>query len=404
MSNQCSSRQDQIPVTVLFCQPTLNESGSENSLLEILAGLQGLEPTLPLLVLAGQTGPMAECYERYAQVGVVAAPKLRRDWQSILPHLRSYWQVYQQIRKARAEHSDIVVYVNTLMFPQAVVGGWLSRLPVVVHIREVATTYPWVVYAAYYALAAVASRCLVAVCHYIFRQRVDRFLGQLVQRQREVVCNSSDFPIDAIEKRLDGERRILAVIPFTKRKGAFDLARFVVELKSTHPDLEFFLDVAGQIAEPELHQQALKLLQEAGCVDRVRFHGALQRETIAELYGNAHVLVHPSHTEAFPRILVEAMNHGLPCVATDVGGSAEAVQEGRTGYIVPMGDYRAMAGRVSTLLTCPELYAAMSEAVLERYTQLYTRTAMTEQVLRVIRAAASKGTPREGRGDVCSSD
>lgn len=64
------------------------------------------------------------------------------------------------------------------------------------------------------------------------------------------------------------------------------------------------------------------------------------------------VAVLASHSEGFPNALGEAMACGVPCVATDAGGSAEVL--GETGRLVAVGDDRALASAVEELLAEPE--------------------------------------------------
>jgi phosphatidylinositol alpha-1,6-mannosyltransferase len=58
----------------------------------------------------------------------------------------------------------------------------------------------------------------------------------------------------------------------------------------------------------------------------------------------------PGDVEGFGMVALEAAAHGLPTVAFDVGGIADAVGEGESGYLVESGDYAAFASRVVELL------------------------------------------------------
>ncbi|OPY09134.1 MAG: Capsular glucan synthase [Syntrophaceae bacterium PtaB.Bin038] len=70
--------------------------------------------------------------------------------------------------------------------------------------------------------------------------------------------------------------------------------------------------------------------------------------------------------EAFPRAVIEAMACGKPVVATDVGGTREAVDEGVTGYVVPPDDAGNLAERIELLLADDAVRAAMGEAARRR--------------------------------------
>jgi glycosyltransferase involved in cell wall biosynthesis len=57
--------------------------------------------------------------------------------------------------------------------------------------------------------------------------------------------------------------------------------------------------------------------------------------TPAEIWRDHHVLVLPSRYEGLPIVIVEAMMAGRPCIVTDVGGNAELLQDGETGFVCP---------------------------------------------------------------------
>lgn len=100
-------------------------------------------------------------------------------------------------------------------------------------------------------------------------------------------------------------------------------------------------------------------VKELGLDSTVVFRGALQhRQVLAEL-ARAHLFVLPSVAEALPVVLMEAQAAGLPVVATRVGGVAELVHEGRSGYLVPPRDPAALARALAKLVDSPESWPAL---------------------------------------------
>ncbi len=91
----------------------------------------------------------------------------------------------------------------------------------------------------------------------------------------------------------------------------------------------------------------------------------------AQYYRAADVYIHPARADTFPNAVLEALCCGTPVVATAVGGIVEQVDHGRTGYLVPAGDSRAMADAVDALLGDAGLRRTMAEnaaaAAGERY-------------------------------------
>ena len=73
------------------------------------------------------------------------------------------------------------------------------------------------------------------------------------------------------------------------------------------------------------------------------------REDVAELMNACDGLLLSSRVEGLPMVLLEAAASGLPCVATDVGGVREAVEDGHTGYVVQPAELAAAMTRLASL-------------------------------------------------------
>jgi glycosyltransferase involved in cell wall biosynthesis len=97
------------------------------------------------------------------------------------------------------------------------------------------------------------------------------------------------------------------------------------------------------------------------------------------------LFVLPSAWEALPLSLLEAMSCGLPIVATAVGGTPEAVEDGLTGRVVPPGDEDALAGAVRDLLANATLREAMGEAGRARYESRFRLDRMVEDTAALYR-------------------
>ena len=91
-----------------------------------------------------------------------------------------------------------------------------------------------------------------------------------------------------------------------------------------------------------------QLANQLGLSDRVVFTGP--RQDIPRIMVGLDVLVHCAHTEAFGRVLVEAMAAETPVVATAVGGIPEVIEDNQTGLLVDEGDVEGVGMAVVTLL------------------------------------------------------
>jgi glycosyltransferase involved in cell wall biosynthesis len=369
---------------VIFCQPTLNRSGSENSLLQMLHALEGHPRITSIKVLAGQDGPMRAALEKYAEVEVIHAPKLDRRLSRLGAFLKSFFSTYRTLKQC-VKHADTVVYVNTLMFPQAFLAGFLSRLPVIVHIREVATTYPLGVYRTYMWLAAACATRLVAACDFVFAQPQ---ASSMVRRPHYVIYNAAPGNNHFLSRFVREPYRILAVIPCTVRKGILDLVDCVKHLRyRLPPGADFQVDVVGPIGHDRTLNDVRDRLKRDGTGRHFQFHGELP--DVDELFRSAHVLLHPSHSECFPRVLVEACGFSLPCVATDVGGVSELIVDGVTGFLVPRGASEDMASRLARLLTNQDLHRTMAQNAFAAFQAKHSLPSLQMTLARLLEDVAT---------------
>jgi glycosyltransferase involved in cell wall biosynthesis len=102
----------------------------------------------------------------------------------------------------------------------------------------------------------------------------------------------------------------------------------------------------------------------------VRFAGF--RRDIQRLLAGSDVMVLPSHWEGFGLVLLEAMEAGIPVVATRVGAIPEVVAEGETGLIVPPRDPDALAAAMARLLGNPDTARKMGAAGRRRLETVFT--------------------------------
>ena len=96
-----------------------------------------------------------------------------------------------------------------------------------------------------------------------------------------------------------------------------------------------------------------------------------------------------SEAEALPMSILEAMALGRPVVATNVGGTGEAVQDGETGFLVEPGDVEAVRRALVALAADPERAAAMGAAGRARQRERFDGEAMVDGYLRAFERIAA---------------
>lgn len=111
--------------------------------------------------------------------------------------------------------------------------------------------------------------------------------------------------------------------------------------------------------------------------DNIRWLGVVA--DVADLLNAADIGLLCSHQEGFSIAILEAMAAGLPMIATDVGGNAEAIVDGETGLIVPAHNPKALARAIVTLAKAPAARAAYGNAGRERVTKNFSLANCVDQ-------------------------
>jgi len=218
------------------------------------------------------------------------------------------------------------------------------------------------------------------------RERLRAAEAQLLQRMHRVVVSSphtvpvlADYGVPAarisvvipgVDPLPDGGARprrrpgapaaLLSVANLIPRKGHAVLLRALVQLL----DLDWRLTLAGAFDHDPATADAVRAQAAAPGLDgRVAIVGPLADAALDAAYRAADVFVLPSWYEGYGMVLAEAMQRGLPIVATRAGAIPETVPEA-AGLLVPAGDAAALAAALRRLLTQPALYRRCAEGAL----------------------------------------
>jgi glycosyltransferase involved in cell wall biosynthesis len=148
-----------------------------------------------------------------------------------------------------------------------------------------------------------------------------------------------------------------------------------------------FLIVGDGPRLPDLRREAERL----GIGPKVVFAG--RRDDIPALLKASDVSTLSSTREGFSNVVIESFAAGLPVVATDVGGNAEAIEEGESGFLVPSGDATALADRLLRVVTDAALQQRLSAAARRRATRF-----SLEETVRAIESLYERLLEARGMG------
>lgn len=160
-----------------------------------------------------------------------------------------------------------------------------------------------------------------------------------------------------------------------REKGVMELAEAWAQVVQVVPGAR--LVVGGVGAQEAAFRQAL---QARGVADAVELPGWVQGEDKRRLLERAWLLALPSHAEALPMAVLEAMAAGVPVVASAVGGIPLAVRDGEDGLLVAPKDVPALADALTRLLQDDALRVAMGQRAREHVQQRFSAAVTLPQV------------------------
>ena len=156
-------------------------------------------------------------------------------------------------------------------------------------------------------------------------------------------CNDLNIEtLPVINKIRENNRIILFVGSLAELKGVHILIRAFDRIKDKYPKIVLIIVGQGRMKKKlELLVHDLKL------TDRVIFVGYLDKLSLKKLYHIADFFVLPSMSESFPRVLLEAMAAGTPCLASDIGAHIATLGYGKVGFTAKCFNIEDFSNKIS---------------------------------------------------------
>ena len=141
-------------------------------------------------------------------------------------------------------------------------------------------------------------------------------------------------------------KRLISVGRLSPEKGYLDLLRVYHILYKNYPDWK--LDIVGDGVEKKLLEEYIHV---HNMEKQVTLHGFRDKDYIDNLMQDSSIYLMTSHTESFGIVLIEAMSHGIPCIAMDSAeGAREIINSGENGYLIKNRNYDVMVKKIGDLI------------------------------------------------------
>ena len=141
-------------------------------------------------------------------------------------------------------------------------------------------------------------------------------------------------------------KRLVSVGRLSPEKGYLDLLRVYHILSKKYPDWK--LDIIGDGQEKSILEEYIKV---HNLEKLVTLHGFQGKNYIDKIMQDSSIYLMTSHTESFGIVLIEAMSHGIPCIAMDSAeGAREIINSGYNGYLIKNRNYNVMVKKIGDLI------------------------------------------------------
>jgi glycosyltransferase involved in cell wall biosynthesis len=141
--------------------------------------------------------------------------------------------------------------------------------------------------------------------------------------------------------------QIVVTVANIRRVKGLDVLLYAAEKVCNENQRAVFLIVGG-VLEQDYFLELQQLAQRLNIAGRIKFAG--EHKAVRPLLEMSDAFVLPSRSEGFSNALLEAMACELPCIATNVGGNVEAIEDGLNGLIVEAGNAGSLAHAISRIL------------------------------------------------------
>jgi glycosyltransferase involved in cell wall biosynthesis len=143
-----------------------------------------------------------------------------------------------------------------------------------------------------------------------------------------------------------------------QRKGVLELVKAFARVTCS----DTVLHLVGNVSKEQAYTNRVKeAVRAAGLENRVHFHGRMGDSDLHKMYQQADIFLFPSFHEGYGIVVVEAMQHGLPVIVSNVAALPELVQDGINGLLVSPGDVTGIAKAIDDLSCSPEKRKQFSE-------------------------------------------
>ncbi|WP_082552725.1 glycosyltransferase [Methylobacterium sp. Leaf456] len=353
--------------------------GSDRCFIETVGAIRDTVPEADLSVILPREGPIVPFLKGFAtRVDYAPLWILRRKNLGRLATLGLLALPAAIVRALRRFATNDLVYINTAVVADHLLAARFFPGQAILHVHEIPQ-----------GLALRVLRGLIrwSRAEIVFNSQATRAAFALPESARaRVIHNGIAGPSAALPQTYDGTLplRVLMLGRLSRIKGQ-DVLLDALDALPPEKARRIELRIVGSAFEdPELERRLAARIAEGPYAARVTLLPFAPDPD--PHYRWADIVTVPSRLpESLGRVAIEAMAYGRPPLVSAIGGLAEVVEDGRTGWCVPPDRADALAAALARIVATPEAWAAFPEAGRRRYEALFTEAVARRAIGALVR-------------------
>ena len=204
----------------------------------------------------------------------------------------------------------------------------------------------------------------------------------LVKREKSSFVNGSGINLDHFQPAPFPEQPTFFMLSrLLKSKGVSEYLEAAKIVKQKYPQARFLLLGKYETAmQDALDRDYVEQFIKDGIIERFD-----ETSDVRPYYSMCSVYVLPSYREGTPRTVLEAMAMGRPIITTDTQGCRETVQNGETGFLVPIKDGKAVAEKMEWFINNPDKIADMGKKSLQYAQEKFDVNKVNADMIRIMK-------------------
>ena len=353
---------------------TMELGGAQKTSLSLLRNLDS--DIYELHLLTSGTGQLLESAKQIPSLTTELITPLTRSINPV-KDIVAFWKIYRYIK----EHSISIVHTHSSK--AGILGRWAAKCAGAKSILH--TVHGWsfnaeallpvrLFYSWLERVTSLITDRLVMVSDADLEDGLSR-INKDKQKYKKISygIESNKFKSLVPNKRVGDHCKVGYISCFKPQKAPLDFIRTVKCVRDKNKNVEF-ISAGDGVLRPTAEKLAAKL----GLKNRVDFLG--WRTDIASVLSDIDILLLTSRWEGLPVVFLEAMASGIPIVATNVGGAAEVVENGRNGFLQDKGDYKGLAENILLLASSQKKRKSLGLYARQRFRKEFEISYMSAQI------------------------